>query len=45
MHVLNYWSIAKCGYAELTPELERQGYGEDDIIEGGVRCVVLWPVN
>jgi hypothetical protein len=30
------------GYATLTPELERQGYSEEDIISG-VPAVVIWP--
>ena len=32
---------------ELTPELEKQGYSEDDVgdpEEGAVNCVTLWPV-
>ncbi|CAB4122565.1 hypothetical protein UFOVP29_37 [uncultured Caudovirales phage] len=30
------------GYAQLTPELEKRGYAEEDCIEG-VPAVVLWP--
>jgi hypothetical protein len=33
------------GYGELTPELEKAGYGEDDIIEDGVPAVILCPTN
>lgn len=32
------------GLRKLTPELEKQGYGEEDIMQGEP-CVVLWPVN
>lgn len=32
---------------ELTPELEEDGYDEDDIYDGpdAEPCVVIWPVN
>jgi hypothetical protein len=33
---------------ELTPELEEQGYSDDDVRteeDGAVRCIVLWPTN
>lgn len=30
------------GYRELTPQLEAQGYCEEDVLEG-VKCVVIWP--
>lgn len=32
---------------ELTPELEEEGYTEDDVLEDedSVPCVVLWPTN
>ncbi|KKK62240.1 hypothetical protein LCGC14_3006330 [marine sediment metagenome] len=29
--------------AELTDELRKQGYGEEDVSVDGVRAVVLWP--
>lgn len=31
------------GLRALTPELKRQGYGEDDVYEDGTPCVVIWP--
>lgn len=31
------------GYATLTPELERQGFSQEDVI-AGVPAVVLWPI-
>jgi hypothetical protein len=33
---------------ELTPEMEKQGYSEEDVglpEDGFVNCVVLWPIN
>lgn len=30
------------GIPELTPELEKQGYGPEDV-RGKGRCIVLWP--
>ncbi len=30
---------------ELTPELRKQGYTEDDVREDGQKAVVLWPTN
>ncbi|MCP4990834.1 MAG: hypothetical protein GY928_33775 [Colwellia sp.] len=32
---------------ELTPELEKQGYGNDDVYHGddGKNAIVLWPIN
>lgn len=33
------------GYEKLTDELVDAGYGEEDIIEDGVPCIVMWPVN
>lgn len=32
------------GFSELTTELEEEGYGEDDIIDG-VPALILCPVN
>jgi len=32
------------GLGELTPELSGLGYTDDDVLEGGIPCVVLWPV-
>lgn len=32
------------GLGKLTPELEGLGYTEEDVLEGGTPCVVLWPV-
>jgi hypothetical protein len=31
------------GLDQLTEELEEEGYGEEDLMEDGVPCVVLWP--
>lgn len=31
------------GYDKLTPELEKQGYGEEDLMPNGKKAVVLWP--
>jgi len=31
------------GFSELTDDLEEDGYGEEDILEDGEECVVLWP--
>lgn len=33
------------GLEELTEELEKQGYLDEDVIEDGVPCLVLWPIN
>jgi hypothetical protein len=38
------WS-GEMGFSELTPELEKDGYGEGDIISDGVPALVLYPVN
>ena len=36
-------------FAELTPELEKAGYDEEDCVDedetDAVPCVILWPVN
>ncbi len=31
------------GYNKLTPELAKQGYIEEDILENGKPCLILWP--
>ena len=31
------------GLRKLTPSLEEEGYSEEDVLEGGSPCVVLWP--
>ena len=31
------------GFKKLTPELEKRGYGEGDLLEDGEDAVVLWP--
>jgi hypothetical protein len=31
------------GYEELTDELRENGYSEDDVMKGGLPCVVLFP--
>lgn len=33
------------GLEELTPELIKEGYTEEDVLEDGKPCLVLWPVN
>ncbi len=38
------WS-GDVGISEVTPEYEREGYHAEDIIEDGVPCVVLFPIN
>ena len=37
------WS-GEVGIEKLTPELEKQGYGEEDV-NHGVPALVLWPTN
>ena len=32
------------GIEELTPELRKRGYSEEDVI-GGQKALVLWPTN
>ena len=34
---------ADVAYPQLTPELKRQGYTEEDVRDGGVPALVLWP--
>lgn len=31
------------GIRKLTPELEEAGYSEEDVMEDGISCIVLWP--
>ena len=31
------------GLDHLTPDLEKEGFGEDDVMTGGVPAIVLWP--
>ncbi len=31
------------GYKRLTPELVAAGYSEEDILEDGKDCVIIWP--
>lgn len=38
------WS-GEMGFSELTPELEKDGYSEEDIRTDGVPALVLYPVN
>jgi len=50
-------SISKCVYGaestfsgyigikKLTEEYKKEGYGEEDVIEDGVRAIVLTPMN
>lgn len=37
------WS-GEIGLEELTPELQKQGYSEEDVVNGEP-CIVLWPTN
>lgn len=39
----NTWS-GEIGPIKLTPDLQKQGYGSEDLVEG-VPCVVLIPIN
>lgn len=40
----NYDSANKeIGLRQLTPEDIKLGYSDEDVNEGGVACVVLWP--
>lgn len=34
---------AEVGIRKLTPELEKEGYSEDDVIVDGRPCIILWP--
>lgn len=34
---------AEIGLRELTPEFEDAGYGEEDVMEDGTPCIILWP--
>ena len=38
-------SEIEVGLRELTPELIKEGYSEDDLIEDGVNAIVLYPTN
>jgi len=38
------WS-GEVGYDKLTPELEKAGYSEEDIIEDGESAIILCPTN
>ena len=38
------WS-GEVGLEKLTPELEKQGYSEEDVAEDGVPALILYPVN
>ena len=33
------------GLRELTPELIKEGYTEEDLLEDGVNAIVLYPTN
>lgn len=37
------WS-GEIGIEKITPALEKQGYSEEDVVEGE-RALVLWPTN
>lgn len=38
------WS-GEVGLEKLTPKLQNQGYGDEDVLEDGELALVLWPVN
>lgn len=38
------WS-GEVGFEKLTPTLKKQGYTEEDVVEGGVPALVLYPTN
>lgn len=38
------WS-GDTGFLELTPELKKEGYEEEDILTDGVPALVMYPVN
>ena len=33
------------GLKRLTPDLEKQGFTEEDVMKDGVSAIVLWPTN
>lgn len=33
------------GFKEMTPELIKDGYDEQDLVKDGVPAIVLWPTN
>jgi hypothetical protein len=37
------YSDGEIGIEELTPELQKEGYREEDVMEDGHKAVVLWP--
>ncbi len=39
----NRYKNGDVGLDHLTHELEARGYCEEDVVDGGERCVVLWP--
>lgn len=39
------WAGGEIGLAELTPELEQQGYSDADVISDGQAAVCLWPTR
>lgn len=38
------WS-GEIGLEKLTPSLKKQGYSEEDVMEDGIKALVLWPTN
>lgn len=38
-------AFGEVGYKKLTPELIEQGYTEEDLIEDGYPCIVLYPMR
>jgi len=41
--VNNRYKDRQVGLDHLTPELEKQRFCEEDVMEDGVPCIVLWP--
>lgn len=37
-----YYSI-RIGLEKLTPELEEQGFSDDDVLTNGKPCIILYP--
>jgi hypothetical protein len=35
--------IENVGFKELTPELAKMGYKEEDAIKNGISCIIIYP--
>lgn len=44
-HVVEKYKYSKgeIGFEELTEELKKEGYGEEDVMKDGIKAFVLWP--